>query len=86
MGWGASISVREGNGDARAVDFSSALSPAACTRDGSSEANAGCASDRMKGEGANQQSNKLRQRVSFKGQGATKMPSFDREAATKMIR
>jgi hypothetical protein len=57
VGWGASISVREGNGDARAVDFSSALSPAACTRDGSSEANAGCALDRMKGEGANQQSN-----------------------------
>lgn len=57
VGWGASISVREGKEDARAVDFSSALSPAACTRDGSSEANAGCASNRMKGEGANQQSN-----------------------------
>ena len=38
---GASSSVREGNGDARAVDFSSALSPAACARDGPSEANVG---------------------------------------------
>ena len=40
-GLGASSSVKEGNGDARAVDFSSALSPAACARDGPSEANVG---------------------------------------------
>ena len=41
VGWGASCSVGERNGDARAVDFSSALSPAACVSDGPVEANFG---------------------------------------------
>ena len=41
VGWGASCSVGERNGDARAVDFSSALSPAVCVHDGPAEANFG---------------------------------------------